>query len=296
MPSPRTSARSRTWPTWTSSGSTWGCCCRRRDLRLVRPHRRGLPEHAGRAYNNYLADYCRADASRLKGIALLPRQSVGGGPRSRSCGAPWGKLGFVAGFLRSRTPSYTATCTTGRTTRSMRRRWSWVCRSWSAARRAACCRNSGGPLRRRPLLARGGVHHLRAVGRDDVAVQPQRAGALPRPQRRLSGRRRQLAALLDRAAGGALGRDPLRPRLPEHAAAGLRLPEQGFAAMEPWETGPRRCVARGWRPGCRVGQPVPVRCPRFRGSSTRSSRTRRCRMSRSAKVLWDNAAGLFNIS
>ena len=52
-----------------------------------------------RAYNNYLADYCRADANRLKGVALLPLQSVEESVAElrRSVN----DLGFVAGFLRS---------------------------------------------------------------------------------------------------------------------------------------------------------------------------------------------------
>ena len=52
-----------------------------------------------RAYNNYLADYCRADASRLKGIALLPLQSVEASVEELRRAV--GELGFVAGFLRS---------------------------------------------------------------------------------------------------------------------------------------------------------------------------------------------------
>ena len=51
------------------------------------------------AYNDYLADYCSADGSRLKGIALLPLQSVEASvDELRRC---VGELGFVAGFLRS---------------------------------------------------------------------------------------------------------------------------------------------------------------------------------------------------
>lgn len=52
-----------------------------------------------RAYNEYLADYCRADARRLKGVALLPLQSVEASVEElrRSVG----EHGFVAGFVRS---------------------------------------------------------------------------------------------------------------------------------------------------------------------------------------------------
>ena len=51
------------------------------------------------AYNDWLADYCRADARRLKGIALLPLQSVEASAEElRRCVKD---LGFVAGFLRS---------------------------------------------------------------------------------------------------------------------------------------------------------------------------------------------------
>ena len=51
-----------------------------------------------RAYNDYLADYCRADASRLKGIALLPLQSVEESVAELRRAVR--DLGFVAGFMR----------------------------------------------------------------------------------------------------------------------------------------------------------------------------------------------------
>lgn len=51
------------------------------------------------AYNDYLADYCRADARRLKGIALLPLQSVEASVEELRRSVT--ELGFVAGFLRS---------------------------------------------------------------------------------------------------------------------------------------------------------------------------------------------------
>ena len=51
------------------------------------------------AYNDYLADYCSADGRRLKGIALLPLQSVEASVEELRRAV--GELGFVAGFLRS---------------------------------------------------------------------------------------------------------------------------------------------------------------------------------------------------
>ena len=61
--------------------------------------------------------------------------------RSRSCAAPWASLASWRGSF-DRTPSSTATCTTGLTTRSTPQPSNSACRSWSAARRGACFRNS----------------------------------------------------------------------------------------------------------------------------------------------------------
>ena len=57
-----------------------------------------------RAYNNYLADYCRADASRLKGIALLPLQKRRGGGRGAAArgGRAWLRGGVPS--IESRRP------------------------------------------------------------------------------------------------------------------------------------------------------------------------------------------------
>jgi predicted TIM-barrel fold metal-dependent hydrolase len=52
-----------------------------------------------RAYNNYLADYCKADSKRLKGVALLPLQSVEESVVELRRAVK--ELGFVAAFMRS---------------------------------------------------------------------------------------------------------------------------------------------------------------------------------------------------
>ncbi|MEC9140739.1 MAG: amidohydrolase family protein [Chloroflexota bacterium] len=52
-----------------------------------------------RAYNNYLADYCKTDKTRLKGIALLPLQNIEESVIELRRAVK--DLGFVAAFMRS---------------------------------------------------------------------------------------------------------------------------------------------------------------------------------------------------
>ena len=52
-----------------------------------------------RAYNNYLADYCKTDKTRLKGIALLPLQNIEESVIELRRAVK--DLGFVAAFMRA---------------------------------------------------------------------------------------------------------------------------------------------------------------------------------------------------
>jgi hypothetical protein len=96
-----------------------------------------------RAYNDWLAEFCRADPARLKGIAMINLDDVQDGIRELERAA---RLG-LAGAMITEYPSRTGATTSPSTSRSGQPRRRLACRS-------ACTRRRGGRGRSAALARR----------------------------------------------------------------------------------------------------------------------------------------------
>ena len=209
------SIRTRASPTWISTASTPPSSIR---ASACSPAPISDPEFAAamcRAYNRWLADYCKPYPDRLFGIAMLPMQSIEAAIEEMRFARK--ELGFRGGFLRPNPyndrklhdPDYEP--------------------FWSAAEELDFCdrpargrqqRHADGrrrPLRRPRRAAHHLAHHGDDAGRDEhdlgrrVRAPSQAARRLPRIGRRLD---RALA----RPHGPPLRRQGLQRLRPEDAA------------------------------------------------------------------------------
>ena len=238
---------------------------------LVRPHRRRVGRGPSRAPTTTTLP-TTAGPTRAASRASRCCRCRASRRRSRSCGALWASLASWQGSF-ARTPSFTAIYTTGRTTRSTPRRWSSACRSWSAARLGACCRNSGADRYADDRFSHEAVSTTYELWVAMMSLFSHNVlERFPGLNVGFLGAGAKLAAVLDRAARGALGRDPLRTRLPEHAAAGLRLPAAGVRGDGAVGDGHSRasCTRLATRPLCGGASTRGRRCPRSPTSSTPS--------------------------